>query len=131
VARVPWGFAATLSLPLPSVRNLRRPNDAKAADSVRVLSARRMREMSFPIGAASVPETKQSNVTGVQQSFRIPSFRNHCGSGFVQYLINIRLGTGRGFRYAYSEKLPLVCAPFGVGQHTREVEFVEAVRPLA
>jgi hypothetical protein len=90
-----------------------------------------MREMSFPIGAASVPETKQSNVTGVQQSFRIPSFRNHCGSGFVQYLINIRLGTGRGFRYAYSEKLPLVCAPFGVGQHTREVEFVEAVRPLA
>jgi hypothetical protein len=55
------------------------------------------------------------------------AFRNHCGLDFVQPLINIRLGTGRGFRYAYGEKLPIVVhTPFGVGQHTREVVFVEA-----
>jgi hypothetical protein len=56
------------------------------------------------------------------------AFRNHCGLEFVQPLINIRLGTGRGFRYACSEKLPIVFRTprVGVGQHTREVVFVEA-----
>ena len=49
------------------------------------------------------------------------AFRNHCGLDFVQSLINIRLGTGRGFRYAYSERLPTVVrTPFGAGQQTRE-----------
>jgi hypothetical protein len=42
-------------------------------------------------------------------------------------MTNIRLGTGRGFRYIYSQKLPdLICTPLGVGQPIREVVFVEA-----
>ena len=69
------------------------------------------------------------NVTGVQQSFRIPSFRNRCRPGFVQYMTNIRLGTGRGFRYAYSQKLAVANRGLGASERqptTREVVFVEA-----
>jgi hypothetical protein len=68
-------------------------------------------------------------VTTEKQSFRMLSIRNHCQPRFVQYLTNIRLGTGRGFRYAYSQQLesPIVASvPSGVRPDTREDLFVEA-----
>ena len=121
-------FSATLSLPLPVSENLRRPKDAQAADSVRGLDARRMRESEFPLRSSGVPESYRMIVTGVQQSFRFPSFRNHCRAGIVQYVTRIRLGTGRGFRYAYSEKLAVAYRGPGAFRRraaTREVVFVE------
>jgi hypothetical protein len=93
----------------------------------------------FPVAARFVPACAQpradssgANVTAMKQlfhmlSFRIPSFRNLWHSEFVQRVINIRLGTGRGFRYAYSEQLPIVvCTLSGVRPHAREDAFVEA-----
>jgi hypothetical protein len=64
-------------------------------------------------------------VTAEKQSFRMLSIRNHSRPGFVQYVTNIRLGTGRGFRYAYSQQLesPIVAeTPSGVRPDTREDE---------
>jgi hypothetical protein len=64
-------------------------------------------------------------VTTEKQSFRMLSIRNHCRPGFVQYMTNIRLGTGRGFRYAYRQQvqLPIVAeTPSGVRPDTREDE---------
>src|ERR1700748_1047122 len=64
-------------------------------------------------------------VTAEKQSFRMLTIRNHWPAGFVQYLTNIRLGTGRGFRYAYSQQLELPIeadAPSGARLDTREDE---------
>lgn len=41
-------------------------------------------------------------------------------------MTNIRLGTGRGFRYACRPKSPKVGTPSGVRPKTREAAFVEA-----
>jgi len=68
-------------------------------------------------------------VTSEKQSFRKLSIRNHCQPGFVQYMTNIRLGTGRGFRYAYSQQFesPIVAEmPSGMRPDTREDASVEA-----
>ena len=124
-------FSATLSLPLPNIR--------KAADSVRVLSARRMRQgvnSQLPLDSQSEPSLAADSfgaiVTGMKQSFRMLSFRNLCRLEFVQSMTDIRLGTGRGFRYAYSQQLPSVfCTPFGARPQAREDAFVEASSPLA
>jgi hypothetical protein len=64
-------------------------------------------------------------VTAEKQSFRMLSIRNHSHAEFVQYMTNIRLGTGRGFRYACSQQLelPIVAeTPSGVRPDTREDE---------
>ena len=62
-------------------------------------------------------------VIAEKQSFRMLSIRNHSHAEFVQYTTNIRLGTGRGFRYAYSQQaqLPIVAeTPTGIQPDTRE-----------
>jgi hypothetical protein len=68
-------------------------------------------------------------VTSEKQWFRMLPIRNHFQPGFVQYVTNIRLGTGRGFRYAYSQQvqLPIVAeTPSGRRPDTRVDAFVEA-----
>jgi hypothetical protein len=68
-------------------------------------------------------------VTAEKHSFRMLSIRNHYRPGFVQYMTNIRLGTTRGFRYAYSQQVQLPIAaemPSGVRPDIREDASVEA-----
>ena len=100
----------------------------------------------FPVAPVFVPAYKQRRVdsgeavvTTAKQSFRILSFcsfcnpsilrrsgRNLCRLEFVQLMTNIRLGSGRGFRYACSQLPIVVWTPEGVGPHAREDAFVEA-----
>ena len=129
MARAPWCFSDALATVTECPKIVQRPKDAKAAVSLRVLRFRRMRQTvnsRLPLG--SFPSMATQTVTTVKQLPSILSFRklssgnlpsrNLRSPEFVQSMTNIRLGTGRGFRYAYSQRF--------LRQYTREDAFVEA-----